>query len=102
MNVFINIIKSLDQDTIITGLQFIEMALRNFPPSKEMFENAEGVACLEALEYNCNETVSQYANELLDTYFMEEGPGEEDSDEGEGNGEGGVLPWRHQDSEMTS
>ena len=77
LNSFINIIKSPDQDTIITGLQFIEMALRNFPASKAMFEAAEGVACLEGLEYSYNETVAQYANELLDTYFMEEEPDEE-------------------------
>ncbi|KAJ7370277.1 hypothetical protein OS493_033357 [Desmophyllum pertusum] len=84
MDAFINIIKSPDQDTVVTGLQFIEMALRNFPASKESFEAGEGVACLEALEYNCNETICQYANELLDTYFMEEGCDNGDSDGGEG------------------
>lgn len=101
MNSFINIIKSPDPDTIITGLKFIEMSLRNFPASKEMFEVAEGVACLEGLEYSDNETVAQYANELLDTYFMEEEPDEEHSgvDETE---QGEALSWRYQDSEMTT
>ena len=102
MEAFINIIKSPDQDAVVTGLQFIEMALRNFPASKEMFESTEGVACLEALEYNCNETICQYANELLDTYFMEEGHDEGISDEGEGNGENDMSSWRYQDSEMTA
>lgn len=102
MEAFVNIIKSPDQDVVITGLQFIEMALRNFPASKELFEAAEGVACLEALEYNCNETICRYANELLDTYFMEEGQGEGDSDEDEGNGESDMSSWRFQDSEMTA
>ena len=51
-----------------------------------MFEIAKGVACLEALEYTCNGTVSQYANELIDTYFMEEeSDGERVSDGGEDN-----------------
>ncbi|KAL9959731.1 hypothetical protein ACROYT_G033083 [Oculina patagonica] len=100
MEAFVNIIKSPDQDVVITGLQFIEMALRNFPASKELFEAAEGVACLEALEYNCNETICRYANELLDTYFMEEGHEGGDSDEGEGNGESDMSSWRYQDSEM--
>lgn len=102
MDAFINIIKSPDQDVVITGLQFTEMALRNFPASKELFEASEGVACLEALEYNCNETICHYANELLDTYFMEEGHDEGDDDEGQGNGESDMLSWRYQDNEMTS
>ena len=100
MDAFINIIKSPDHDTIITGLQFVEMALRNFPASKEMFETGEGVACLEALEYSCNETVAQYANELLDTHFIyEEAHGDEEIDGGE---EHGVVSWRQEGSEMTS
>ncbi|XP_068689862.1 uncharacterized protein [Montipora capricornis] len=86
MDAFVNILKSPDQDTIVTGLQFVEMALRNVPASKEMFEIAKGVACLEALEYSCNGTVSQYANELIDTYFMEEeSDGERVSDGSEDN-----------------
>lgn len=101
MNSFINIIKSPDPDTIITGLKFIEMSLRNFPASKEMFEVAEGVACLEGLEYSDNETVAQYANELLDTYFMEEEPDEEHSGVNETE-QGEALSWRYQDSEMTT
>ena len=72
MDAFVNIFKSPDQDTIVTGLPFVEMALKSVPASKEMFEIAKGVACLQALEYSCNGTVSQYANELIDTYFMEE------------------------------
>lgn len=99
---FINIIKSPDQESVITGLQFFEMALRNFPASKESFEAAEGVACLEALEYNCNETICRYANELLDTYFMEEGLDEGDHDDAEDNAESGMSSWRYQDSEMTA
>lgn len=102
MDAFINIIKSPDQDTVVTGLQFIEMALRNFPASKESFEAGEGVACLEALEYNCNETICRYANELLDTYFMEEGCDNGDSDGGEGNSGNDMSSWRFQDSEMTT
>ena len=58
MDAFVNILKSPDQGTIVTGLQFVEMALRNVPASKEMCEIAKGVACLEALEYSCNGTVS--------------------------------------------
>ena len=86
MDAFVNILKSPDQDTIVTGLQFVEMALRSVPASKEMFEIAKGVACLEALEYSCNGTVSQYANELIDTYFMEEeSDGERVSDGDEDN-----------------
>ncbi|KAK3745821.1 hypothetical protein QZH41_017144 [Actinostola sp. cb2023] len=80
MTGFVNILKSHDQDTVLTGLQFVEMALRIFPETKQSFEEAEGVACLEGLEYNCNETLRQYANELLDNYFMdgeEEGLGDE-------------------------
>lgn len=73
MNAFINFLKSPDHDTVITGLQFVEMALRNVSAAKEMFEMSEGISCLEALEYSCNGTVAQYANELLDTYFMAEG-----------------------------
>ncbi|XP_068726228.1 uncharacterized protein [Montipora capricornis] len=72
MDAFVNILKSPDQDTIVTGLPFVEMALRSVPASKEMFEIAKGVACLEALEYSCNGTVSQYASDIIDTYFMEE------------------------------
>ena len=68
---FVNILKSHDQDTVLTGLQFVEMALRIFPDSKGNFEEAEGVACLEGLEYHCNEMLRQYGNELLDNYFME-------------------------------
>lgn len=102
MNAFINIIKSPDQDTIVTGLQFIEMALRNFPASKELFEVGEGIACLEALEYSCNETVAQYANELLDTYFMEQEADDGDGDGRDENDEGGASSWRYQDSEMTT
>ena len=102
MESFINIIKSPDQDTVVTGLQFIEMSLRNFPASKDLFEAAEGVACLEALEYSCNETICQYANELLDTYFMEEGPDDVGSDGEEENGASNMLSWRCQDSEMTT
>ena len=102
MESFINIMKSPDQDTVITGLQFVEMSLRNFPASKDLFEAGEGVACLEALEYNCNETICQYANELLDTYFMEEGPEEGDPGGEAENSENDVLSWRCQDSEMTS
>ena len=52
MDVFVNILKSPDQGTIVTGPQFVEMALRNVPASKEMFEIAKRVACLETLEYN--------------------------------------------------
>ena len=86
MNVFVNILKSPDQGTIVTGPQFVEMALRNVPASKEMFEIAKRVACLETSEYSCNGTVSQYANELIDTYFMEEeSDGERVSDGGEDN-----------------
>lgn len=55
----------------------MEMAFRNSPESRNIFEQAEGVACLEALEYNCNSDVCGYANELLDSYFMEEGNKEE-------------------------
>ena len=58
MHAFVNILKSPDQGTIVTGLQFVEMALRNVPASKEMLEIAKGVAGLEALEYGCNGTVS--------------------------------------------
>ena len=100
---FVNILKSPDQETIVTGLQFVEMALRNVPASKELFEVAEGVPCLEALEYSCNETVAQYANELLDTYFMEEGSRDDENSDGEGGScEGGMLPWQHEDNEMTT
>ncbi|XP_020615337.1 importin subunit alpha-9-like [Orbicella faveolata] len=102
MEAFINIIKSPDQESVITGLQFFEMALRNFPTSKELFEVAEGVACLEALEYNCNETICRYANELLDTYFMEEGLDEDDNDDDKDNAGNDVSSWRYQDSEMTA
>lgn len=69
---FVNILKSHDQDAILTGLQFAEMALRIFPESKNSFEEAEGVACLEGLEYNSNQTLRQYANDILDSYFMDE------------------------------
>ena len=69
MDAFVDILKSPDQDTIVTGVQFVEMALRNVPASKEMFEIAKGVTCLEALEYSCNGTVSQYANELTLTLW---------------------------------
>ena len=31
---FVNILKSHDQDTVLTGLQFVEMALRIFPDSR--------------------------------------------------------------------
>lgn len=72
-----NFLKSPDHDTVITGLQFVEMALRNVSASKEMFEMSEGISCLEALEYSCNGTVAQCANELLDTYFMAEGQSDE-------------------------
>ena len=86
VDAFVNILKSPDQGTIVTGLQFVGMALRNVPASKGMFEIAKRVACLEALEYSCNGTVSQYANELIDTYFMEEeSDGERVSDGGEDN-----------------
>jgi len=102
MEAFINIIKSPDQESVITGLQFFEMALRNFPTSKELFEVAEGVACLEALEYNCNETICRYANELLDTYFMEEGLDEDDNDDDKDSAGNDVSSWRYQDSEMTA
>lgn len=102
MEAFINIIKSPDQESVITGLQFFEMALRNFPTSKELFEVAEGVACLEALEYNCNETICRYANELLDTYFMEEGLDEGDNDDDKDNAGNVVSSWRYQDCEMTA
>ena len=103
MDAFVNIIKSPDQETIVTGLQFVEMALRNVPASKELFEVAEGVPCLEALEYSCNETVAQYANELLDTYFMEEGTRDDENSDGEGEScEGGMSPWQHEDNEMTT
>lgn len=84
MTGFVNVLKSHDQDTVLTGLQFVEMALRIFPDSKQSFEEAEGVACLEGLEYNCNETLRQYANELLDNYFME---GEEEEEEDGFNGD---------------
>jgi hypothetical protein len=77
---FVNILKSHDQDAILTGLQFVEMALRIFPESKDSFEEAEGVACLEGLEYNTNQTLRQYANELLDAHFMEEGGEDIDSE----------------------
>ena len=102
MEAFINIIKSPDQESVITGLQFFEMALRTFPASKELFEAGEGVACLEALEYNCNETICRYANEILDTYFLEEGLDEGDNDEDKDNAGNDVLSWRYQDSEMTA
>lgn len=69
---FVNILKSHDQDAVLTGLQFAEMALRIFPESKDSFEEADGVACLEGLEYNSNQTLRQYANDLLDSYFMDE------------------------------
>ena len=46
MDAFVNILKSLDRGTIVTGPQFVEIALRNVPASKEMFEIAKGVACL--------------------------------------------------------
>lgn len=102
MEAFINIIKSPDQESVITGLQFFEMALRNFPACKELFEAAEGVACLEALEYSCNETICRYANELLDTYFMEEGLDEGDNDDVKDNAGNDASSWRYQDSEMTA
>lgn len=103
MDAFVNIIKSPDQESVVTGLQFVEMALRIVPASKELFEVAEGVPCLEALEYSCNETVAHYANELLDTYFMEEGSHDDENSEREGEScEGGMSPWQHEDNEMTT
>lgn len=69
---FINILKSANPDIISFGLQFMDMAFRNFPESKNIFEQAEGVACLEALEYNYNAHIAERANAILDTYFMED------------------------------
>ncbi|XP_032217708.2 importin subunit alpha-2 [Nematostella vectensis] len=97
MEGFVHLLKSHDQDTVLTALQFAEMALRLFPDSKNTFEELEGVACLEGLEYNCNETLRQYANELLDTYFMEETRDEEISEETHGD----LSEFRPQEMGMT-
>ena len=37
-----------------------------------MFEENDGVARLEALEYHGNDTVQSQANDLLETYFYQE------------------------------
>ena len=94
--------KSPDQETVMIGLQFIEMSLRNFPGFKEMFEATDGVACLEALEYNRNETVCQCANEILDTYFVEEDQGDENTEQEDESG-GTELPQRrYEENKMSS
>ena len=83
MEPFVNVLKSANPDIISYGLQFIDMAFKIVPESRDGFEQAEGVACLEALEYNCNAHIAEHANTILDTYFMEE------HDEGP---EGGNVP----------
>ena len=98
MDAFVNILKSPDQDLVITGLQLFEMAFRHCPDSRVSFEHSSGVACLEGLEYNCNQTIQQYANELLDSYFLEE-------EVEEGVDDDGVVEfpsWGGQETQMTS
>ncbi len=54
------------------ALQFADMMLRALPESREMFEKADGVTYLDALQYNKNEDICQCVNDLMRTYFENE------------------------------
>ena len=99
IDTFIATIKSPDQELVTTGLQFLEMAFRHCPDSKDLFEQSGGVAFLEALEYNCNRTIHQQANELLESYFMEEETVEQEADD---IGFVEYPSWRDHESSMIS
>ena len=69
---FLQLLKSQDDELTFLALQFIEMMLRTFPESRGVFEKAEGVAHLEALQFNRNEQIWQCVNDLMGRYFENE------------------------------
>lgn len=69
---FLQLLKSQDNELTYLSLQFFEMMFRTFPESQERFEKAEGIAYLEALQYNRNGDICQYVNDLMVEYFERE------------------------------
>jgi hypothetical protein len=69
---FLQLLKSQDDELTFLALQFIEMMLRTFPESRGVFEKAEGVARLEALQFNRNDQIWQCVNDLMGRYFENE------------------------------
>ncbi|XP_048252458.1 importin subunit alpha-9-like [Haliotis rufescens] len=63
------LLKSPDVEMLHLALSFSEMALRQVEAAKFQFEESDGVARLEGLEYHENEMIRQQAHDLLDTYF---------------------------------
>ncbi|KAL5021794.1 hypothetical protein ScPMuIL_000949 [Solemya velum] len=66
----IPILKTSDAELLSLALAFCEMILRLTQAGKEVFEQSDGVARLEGLEYHANPTIQQQANDLLDGYFL--------------------------------
>ena len=66
---FLQLLKSPSNELICLALQFLEMMLRTLPGSREGFEKMDGVAYLEALQFNKNEEICQYVNDLMVNYF---------------------------------
>ncbi|XP_072024541.1 uncharacterized protein [Amphiura filiformis] len=89
-------LKSHDPDTICLALGFAEMILRQTKNGSRIFEENDGVARLEALEYHGNQTVQQQANELLETYFYQD---TEQQDSGEQDDPTDYPTWRLNTSE---
>jgi hypothetical protein len=66
---FLLLLKSQDKELCFVALQFIEMMLRTFPDSRVVFEKAEGVSHLEALQYHQDNRICQCVNDLITMYF---------------------------------
>ena len=69
---FIHLLKSQDDELAFLALQFCDMMLRTFPESREIFEKADGVVHLEALQYGRNDQICQCVNDLMGPYFENE------------------------------
>ena len=66
------LLKYQDNELAFLALQFCDMMLRTFPEGREIFEKAEGVAALEALQYGRNDQICQCVNDLMGRYFENE------------------------------
>lgn len=66
---FLQLLKSVDNELTFLALQFFEVMFRTLPESADIFEKADGMSYLEALQYNKSEEICQCVNELMRVYF---------------------------------
>lgn len=69
---FLELLKTPDKELCLLGLQFFEMMFRTFPESRGMFDKADGITYLDALQFNEDELICNCVNDLIRTYFENE------------------------------